>query len=205
MRLTQLECGLSGVADLSPLKGMVTRLLIDHRPQDLSPLKGMPLTYLNFEGSVAVSDLSPLKGMPLTHLFCKGTRVSDLSPLGVMPLKEIACDFIPERDGDILRSIKSLETINFTPAGKFWNERIQALIGLPPLGDADINRIAALPAAEQVDEVRKELKRRNPDFDGVLTPTLENGVVAQLSFSTHHVSDISPVRALTKLTDLHCP
>jgi hypothetical protein len=37
-------------------------------------------------------------------------------------------------------------------------------IGFAPLTDADVQRIAALPAAEQVEEVRKELMRRNPGF-----------------------------------------
>jgi len=42
--------------------------------------------------------------------------VSDLSPLKDMPLKELKCDFKPERDAKILRSIKTLETINGKPA-----------------------------------------------------------------------------------------
>ncbi len=64
-----------------------------------------------------------------------------------------------------------------------------------PFTDADVQRIAALPAAEQVEEVRKELMRRNPGFDGALTPTIETDVVTGLAFSTEQVSDISPVRA----------
>lgn len=207
MKLTELECGLSGVTDLSPLKGMkLTRLQIDHSPvKDLSPLEGMPLKYLHFGGSLSITDLSPLKGMPLTHLFCNDTLVTDLSPLRGMLLKEIACDFKAERgDTEILRSIKSLEAINSKSAAKFWSERIQALIGFAPLSDAEIKRIASLPVAEQLEEVRKELKRRNPDFNGTLTPTIENGAVTRLSFSTMQVSDIEPVRALSKLNYLDC-
>ena len=34
-------------------------------------------------------------------------------------------------------------------------------------------RITALPPGAQVEEVRKELKRRKPDFDGTLIPNLE--------------------------------
>ena len=59
-----------------------------------------------------MSDLSPLQGMPLTSLDCGRTKVSDLSSLKGMPLRELKCDFKPERDADILRSIKTLETIN---------------------------------------------------------------------------------------------
>ncbi len=39
-----------------------------------------------------------------------------------MPLKELGCDFKPERDTEILRSIKTLETINGKPAAEFWKE-----------------------------------------------------------------------------------
>ena len=63
-----------------------------------------------------VADLSPLKGMALTHLDCDGTKVADLSPLKGMPLTVLQCDFQPERDARILRSIKTLEMLNFKPA-----------------------------------------------------------------------------------------
>ena len=39
-------------------------------------------------------------------------------------------------------------------------------LAIAPFTDADVQRIAALPAAEQVEEVRKDLKRLNPKFDG---------------------------------------
>jgi len=39
-----------------------------------------------------------------------------------MPLKEFSCDFKTERDAEILRSIKTLETINGKPAAVFWKE-----------------------------------------------------------------------------------
>jgi formylglycine-generating enzyme required for sulfatase activity len=72
-----------------------------------------------------------------------------------------------------------------------------------PFADADVQRIAALPAAEQVEEVRKELMKRNPEFDRVVEPTFEKDVVVGLKFSTLKVTDISPVRALTGLKTLH--
>jgi hypothetical protein len=64
-----------------------------------------------------VSDLSPLKEMKLAILHCQGAKVTDLSPLQGMPLKDLHCDFKPERDAEILRSIKTLEKINGKPAG----------------------------------------------------------------------------------------
>jgi WD40 repeat protein len=48
--------------------------------------------------------------------------VTDLAPLIEMPLKELDCDFKYERDAEILRSIKTLETINGKPAKEFWKE-----------------------------------------------------------------------------------
>ncbi len=79
----------------------------------------MKLTTLWFN-STLVSDLSPLKGMPLTGLVFYDTNVSDLSPLKGVPLAGIECDFKPERDADILRSIPTLKSINRKPAADFW-------------------------------------------------------------------------------------
>jgi hypothetical protein len=39
-----------------------------------------------------------------------------------IPLAHIRCDFEPKRDAAILRSIKSLKTINEKPAAEFWKE-----------------------------------------------------------------------------------
>jgi len=64
--------------------------------------------------------------------------------------------------------------------------------------------VAAMPAAEQVKAVAAHLKELNPGFDGKVEPTVEDGVVTGLKFLTDHVSDISPVRGLTKLRSLNC-
>lgn len=62
-----------------------------------------------------------------------------------------------------------------------------------------------MPAEEQVDEVRRELKRRNPDFDeSTVEHKVEDGGVVELKFLSDHVTDISPVRALTALQSLDC-
>jgi hypothetical protein len=39
-----------------------------------------------------------------------------------LPLTTLWIDYHPERDADVLRSIKTLETINGKPAAEFWNE-----------------------------------------------------------------------------------
>jgi hypothetical protein len=145
MELSHFVCTATPVSDLWPLRGMPLRdvQIAYTAVADLSPLKGMNLQTLNCDGCKGVSDLSPLKGMPLTRLHLRDTRVSDLSPLrgmrlihldytnalvtdiaplGAMPLKEVRCDFQPGRDAAILRSIRSLETINGQPAAEFWKD-----------------------------------------------------------------------------------
>ena len=64
--------------------------------------------------------------------------------------------------------------------------------------------VAGLSAAEQVRAVAARLKELNPSFDAALVPTIENGVVRELAFNTDDVTDISPVRALTRLSSLKC-
>jgi Leucine-rich repeat (LRR) protein len=64
--------------------------------------------------------------------------------------------------------------------------------------------VAALPAEEQVEAVARRLKELNPDFDGMVTPAIRYGHVAELTFHTHAVKDLSPVRALRRLEALAC-
>jgi hypothetical protein len=136
-------------------------------------------------------------------LWCHNTKVSDLSVLRGMPLKDLKCDFRPERDADILRSIKTLQKINDKSPTAFWMDA--GALSFPPPDDAWLMQVAALPAKDQVAAVKAELIRRNPTFDGKLTPTIDkNGVVIALEFLTDNVTDISPVKALTGLRTLKC-
>jgi serine/threonine protein kinase/Leucine-rich repeat (LRR) protein len=212
MPLTGLDIRCRNVRDLTPLKGMALKTLWAGGSQvrDLTPLKGMPLTALYISGT-QVQDLSLLKGMKLISLHFHGTSVSDLSPLQGMDLQDIR--LTPKnitRGLDIIRDMKSLKTIGIGdwknwPATEFWERYDKGEFGnaAAAFTDADVKRIAALPAAEQVEEVRKELMRRNPGFDGKMETKIEGGVVTELIFSTLEVTDISPVRALTGLRTLH--
>jgi hypothetical protein len=78
----------------------------------------------NLDGApVGDAGLAHFKGCTgLRSVSLTGTRVTDLSPLKGMPLKELSCDFKPERDTEILRSLKSLQRINGKPAAEFWKE-----------------------------------------------------------------------------------
>jgi len=156
MPLIHLQLGYNHVADLSPLKGMpITFLYLDGTcVTDLSPLKDMPLTHLTLALSLVkdltplngmslttlnvaitpVADLSPLTGMPLTNLYLfdgryqNGTNITDHTPLRGLPLHELTLNFQPERDGELLRSIKTLEVINDKPVAAFWKETEKAMM-----------------------------------------------------------------------------
>lgn len=101
--------------------------------------------------------------------------------------------FASVRDSAVLAKLPTEELQTFT---RFWAEVAEGDIG--PF----VERVAAMPPDDQVKEIGEELKRRNPGFDGILAPTIENDVVVGLNFKTDHIKDISPVRALTQLRKL---
>ncbi|MFO0864471.1 MAG: hypothetical protein U0744_07450 [Gemmataceae bacterium] len=122
MPLISLDCTqMAEVADLTPLQGMKLKKLWinDVKAADLKPLRGMPLEFLEANRMPNVSDLSPLQGMPLLQLEIEGCpKIRDLSPLREIPLKILRCDYRPQRDGRLLRSIRSLEQINGKPVAE---------------------------------------------------------------------------------------
>jgi serine/threonine protein kinase/Leucine-rich repeat (LRR) protein len=145
MKLASLNCGLTKVPDLSPLKDMDLKQLWCHATpvSDLAPLENMKLSLLHCGSTkvadlgplrqmklnvlvcayTPVSDLTPLKDMKLLQLFCQQTKVSDLSIVRDMPLKNLACDpGMAQRHAALLRSMKTLTTINAKPAAEFWKE-----------------------------------------------------------------------------------
>ena len=124
MPLTSLDCSTKSITDLSPLQGMKLTQFLCNSPliTDFKPLQGMPLNTLELV-STQFGDLSILEGMPLTHLDILGcTNVPDLSPLKKLPLVWLRCEFNPERDTEIIRSMKALTTINYKPAAEFWKD-----------------------------------------------------------------------------------
>ncbi|MBA4182179.1 MAG: hypothetical protein C0506_16455, partial [Anaerolinea sp.] len=75
--------------------------------------------------------------------------------------------------------------------------------------DRWVKRVAALPPEEQVKAVEAELKRRNSGFNGTVKGTIgrdvtERDVVIGLEFPADQVTDLSPLRVLTGLTNLNC-
>src|SRR5262249_28082140 len=66
--------------------------------------------------------------------------------------------------------------------------------------------MAALPAEEQVKAVNKKLIEMNPGFDGTIeNRSIESNVVTRIDFRSDKVTDLSPLRALTRLKILTCP
>ena len=150
--LRDLQCsgsasGKGRLRDLGPLQGLQLWKLFAgwSRIDDLSPLANMPLTYVNLGGTqvsdltplgevktlqtlminnTRVNDLGPVKGSrALTYLNCTETPVADFTPLRDAPLNDLYAK--PEtvtRQADVLRTIKTLTTINDKPAATFWKE-----------------------------------------------------------------------------------
>jgi formylglycine-generating enzyme required for sulfatase activity/Leucine-rich repeat (LRR) protein len=65
-----------------------------------------------------------------------------------------------------------------------------------------LQEVAALSAEEQVKAVAAKLKDLNPGFDGQVTRNIEGGVVTHFAFLTDHVTNMTPLRALTGVTTL---
>jgi hypothetical protein len=67
-----------------------------------------------------------------------------------------------------------------------------------------LQKVAALPAEEQVKAVAGKLKYLNPGFDGKITHwSHKDGIITELHFCVDLVTDISPVQALPGLTVLN--
>ncbi len=198
LKLDYLDCSANRIKDLAPLRGMLLRKLVawENPIRDLTPLRGIPLASLDLNYT-AVSDLRPIHNMPLRTLLLDAHYATDLEPLTGMPLREVRCRFRPERHTHVLRSIKSLETINDRPAEEFWKEQ-DARRALEPW----IKRVAALPAKKQLAEVTAKLRELNPGFQGSFRPEIENDQVARIDIFVNEVTDISPLRALTNLKRL---
>ena len=152
----------------------------------------------------------PLQGHASDGLWIDDTGITDLTPLQGMPLEEIR--LTPKnitRGLDILRDMKSLKTIGIggTKPGRRRSSGSATTRGSSASPRSPTPTSSASPPCrptQQVEEVRKELMRRNPGFDGKVEHKIEDGVVTGLQFHTDEVDNIAPVRALKGLTSLDC-
>src|SRR5262249_42185443 len=100
-RLKELNPGYDGSATSGLNNGVVEQFeLLTDSLTDTSPVRALTgLKLAKFQGS------APGKN-----------KLTDLSPLRGLPLEELRCDFEPTRDAFVLRTIKTLRTINDEPA-----------------------------------------------------------------------------------------
>jgi Leucine-rich repeat (LRR) protein len=121
MPLTFLNCASTDIKDLSAVQNFPLTILScgDTQIDDLSPLSSMKLISLNCI-STRVSSFAPLKDMKLAELYFTDVPVSDLSHLIGMPLQAVKFKVKSERDGQIMRAIDTIHTINDRPASEFW-------------------------------------------------------------------------------------
>lgn len=90
----------------------------------------------------------------------------------------------------------------FSREGKPAPTQVVSADPADPDAEAWGRTVAALPAEEQVEAVAARLKHLNPGFDGKVTHVITGGEVTGLRFSTDQVTDVAPVRVLTKLETL---
>jgi serine/threonine protein kinase len=73
-----------------------------------------------------------------------------------------------------------------------------------PALEAWCKTVAAMMPEEQEKTVAKEIKNRNPGFDGLVTSQIFKGVITSLEFHSDKVNDLAPIRALPALKRLTC-
>jgi serine/threonine protein kinase len=73
-----------------------------------------------------------------------------------------------------------------------------------PTFDEWVQQVAEMPADQQIKEIVSMLKKRNPGFDGTVTPTIKGNLVIGLELHNEHILDLRPLRALTRLQALDC-
>jgi hypothetical protein len=168
--------------------------------KDCNELKYLQLSRTQVSG-LGLAHFKDCKG--LTHLTMNNTPVTDA---GLAPLGRLAgLAYLNLTKTQV--TAKGVEALaKALPKCKIdWDGGvILPKVGSAPFADADVKRVRALPAEQQVEEVRKELMRRNPGFDGKMKTKIEGGVVTEFSIVTDHVTDIAPIRVFNALRVLEC-
>ncbi len=216
MKLRNLGFSNTRVSDLSSLEGQpVESINFNSTPvADISFLRGTPIDTLVCQHT-PVSDLSPLKQSKIKYLDCSGTKVSDLSLLkDCKKLGFLGVDGTKVTPASVAALQKALPNCKI-----HWDDpakpAAKKLAHLDPAFQQWMKETQALPAEKQIEAVSKKLVELNPGFDGTMmgidvngngigTPKIENGVVAEIGFDGDNIADLSPVRALAGLRTLSC-
>lgn len=112
------------IEDLGPLKDSPLLMIVlnDTPVTTLEPLRGMRLQHIAFNQTKIV-DLGPLEGMPLLYVSFRGaSKVASLVPLKGAPIEFLIGPIKPERDIDVLVSLKKLKEVNSTDIHKYWKQ-----------------------------------------------------------------------------------
>jgi serine/threonine protein kinase/formylglycine-generating enzyme required for sulfatase activity len=221
LELTGLKAGNTGIEDGSPLADLpLTELHLDGtRIRDLAFVKDMPLTVLTVF-KTEVSDLAPLRGKQLKFLNIAYTQVTDLSPLQGMPLDSAGLEGLAIKDADLqalgstvhnlmladcaelrdmsaVARLNALEKLLLPPAA----ENLDALRRLPKLKEIGYDHGAQLPTAEfwakhdaGVWELVRELRARNPGYDGRGTFTVRDGKLTDVMIVNGSLRTLTPLR-----------
>jgi hypothetical protein len=130
-KLTELNPKFGGKLGRKIVGGQVEELyFVSAAVTDISPMRALAklksLTCAGYPDRISpLSDISALRGLQLENLDLTCSRVSDLSALEGMPLRQFYCDpaaAVLPANAKVLRSIKTLETINKLPAAEFWKK-----------------------------------------------------------------------------------
>lgn len=218
--LRELDLGYTPVADLTPLQGLkLTKLnLANTQVEDIKPLDGLPLTDIDLSDT-DVRDLSPLPMDSLTQLQIRTCPIRDLAPLAkARKLASISMEGVPfesltplqalDRHWNVwlsfdpkltpaLKAMPNLKRINHCEIGEFWK-----IVDPDPEQDRWADRVAGLPADEQIKEVAKRLHELNPKSTAEPKFTQADGAIVEVEFAISDLTDLRFLRPLQKLEKL---
>ncbi len=146
--------------------------------------------------------------------------IKDTSLLAEFPLTSLKLTFDPRRDTEVLRAIKTLNTVNKKPVAEFWKQVAAMSASAPQPADKPdawdtpefrqwMAEVKDLPAEKLLEAVSKKMIEMNPGFDGKfahgwtgqpgIQPVIEKGKVVEIGLETGKVATIAPLRAFGAL------
>jgi hypothetical protein len=182
-------------------------------------VNGYKLHSLNISNTL-VTSVAPLVGQKIRQLHVMSVNITDMHLLDTSSLLDLwmsrdvadltflrgsTLSMLANLNGDqvarnvsLLKNLATVKTINNKPSAEFWKEW-DAKNGFPPLPAGWVERVKALPEAEQLAEIKAEIIKRNPGFekDGEFET-----VDTWLRISHTKLKDITPLAALTCRKDL---
>ncbi len=231
MQLNEIYLDRTQVRDLAPLAGMpLKKLSCDFKPDRDTEILGSFNTLETINGKPAAEfwkkavELDPRSAVANRQLgralhdnkdldgAARSFRAAlELDPADAAAHAHLGLVLLDQRDTKAaLKEFRKAQELNPADAEtqRLLAEAVAAAKELDPdyraALDAWRQETAKLPPEKQVEAVAKKLQELNPEFDGKVAPTIENGVVTRLDFVSDHVTRLSPVQALPALKHLAC-